>query len=346
MSYTYELMWLPSLVPDSYVLVTSRGDSVAVRHYASAKLPPHIDRSRSLASIEAEARQAGAPVIRESAKSTENASHWWMRIAVANRKRGLAPGSHPSPATATARPPRIPSSSAPMVDHRGRALVTLADWQALHPERHWKAGYSAMELARSWREAAGFPPAVANALRKGPFEDLAFVRGIAECRTPVPGAGRPSHTDLMVEARDAGGQGVAIAVEGKVNESFGPLVGAWRTKVDDTRSAENKAERLAGLCDGLQLSVDDPATDRLRYQLLHRTWAALSHAESMGASRSVLLVHSFATGPDADNRAAFREFLRAMGQSSFELGHPIRLGERRGIELWAAWVSDTPLPRT
>ena len=206
----------------------------------------------------------------------------------------------------------------------------------------FRSGYSAMELARAWHHADGFPAAVAAVLASGPFGPLAVVRAIAECRTPVPGAGRPSHTDLMVEAADAAGGRVVIAVEGKVNESFGPLVGAWLREVDHERSAANKLERLRGLCDGLGLPMG-AGTEALRYQLLHRTWAAVSHAKSVGAQRAVVLVHSFAPPPDYDNRAAFGAFLAAMGQATFTSGAVLPLGRRMGVDLWAAWVSDTPL---
>ena len=44
MSWTYELMYLPRLRPGSYVLVASRGASVAVRVYTQGV--EHLDQSR------------------------------------------------------------------------------------------------------------------------------------------------------------------------------------------------------------------------------------------------------------------------------------------------------------
>lgn len=344
MSYDYRLMHLPSIQKDSYVLVTSRGDSVAVRHYATATATPNPIRSRKLGEIEAEAKRSRAPVIVEGTHSTEDPGHWWRRIQAANRRAGIGSSSAP-PASPTPVPPREPppaSQPRRFVSHLGTPLNTLADWQALHPAGHWKAGYSAMELARAWHHADGFPREVAAVLASRPFGPLAVDRAIAECRTPVPGVGRPSHTDLMVEAVDGVGGRVVIAVEGKVRESFGPLVGAWLREVDHERSAANKLERLHGLCTGLGLPMG-AGTEALRYQLLHRTWAAMSHAKSAGAHRAVVLVHSFAPPPDYDNRAAFGAFLAAMGQTTFTPGVVLPLGRRMGIDLWAAWVSDTPL---
>ena len=59
MRYTYQLMFVPSIRADSYVLVTSEGASVAVRHYADPTTVPKPDRSRNLARIIEEARRAG-----------------------------------------------------------------------------------------------------------------------------------------------------------------------------------------------------------------------------------------------------------------------------------------------
>ncbi len=346
MKHDYRLMHLPSVEKHSYVLVTSQGDAVAIRHYPDETSSPRVHRPGALAEIEAEARRGRAPVIEEEPKRVELSTHWWRRIQAANRRAGLGPSSVPQ-LTPTVPSPKLPAPLqpqrlGPFVSHLGSPLATLTDWQALHPAVHWKAGYSAMELARAWHHADGLPPAVAAVLASGPFGPLVVDRAIAECRTSVPGVGRASHTDLMVEAADAAGGRVVIAVEGKVSESFGPLVGAWLREVDHDRSAANKLDRLRGLCDGLGLPMG-AGTETLRYQLLHRTWAAVSHAKSVGAQRAVVLVHSFAPPPDYDNRAAFGAFLAAMGQAAFAPGVVLPLGRRMGIDLWAAWVSDTPL---
>ncbi len=90
MNDTYRLMWLPSICRESYVLVTSRGDSVAVRRYASPRVPPRVDRSQRLLSLEAEARQAGKPVMEELVITVDDVGHWWRRTMVANRGGGLS----------------------------------------------------------------------------------------------------------------------------------------------------------------------------------------------------------------------------------------------------------------
>ncbi len=356
MSWSYELMLLPAITEDTYVLVTSRGDSVAVRIYSSADHPPRRLDGRDLPSLRElrrQARGAGHPVLEERAHKTTDVHYWLQRIKHANSVLPNQPATQSSPDPPPRTDPHGPSLQAwrgtptqpgGFQDHQGRPLITLEDWRSVHPERHWKKGYSAMELARRWSHAQGIPPRVADALRGGGIGPLTLRRAVAECRTPVPGGGRPSHTDLMVEATDASGALVVLGVEGKVSESFGPLVKSWLAKVEQDRSRENKEQRLAGLLDALAIDRPHHEIAGLRYQLLHRTYAAIAHAEGLGASQAVLVVHSFATGADAANQRAFATFLDAMGSEPVEPGAVASLGPRQGIELSAVWVQDRPLP--
>lgn len=95
---------------------------------------------------------------------------------------------------------------------------------------------------------------------------------------------------------------------------------------------------------GLGLSVGTEAVGGLRYQLFHRTYAALAHARAVKATRAVLVVHSFADGADRDNQADFRRFLAAMGADGEGMGTAARIGVRSGVNLSAVWISDRPLP--
>jgi hypothetical protein len=83
-----------------------------------------------------------------------------------------------------------------------------------------------MTLARSWEAVHGFPPEVSAALATTTdpvLKDLSMLIAIPEYQVALPGGDRPSQTDLLVLARGAEGL-VAIAVEGKVDEAFGPTV--------------------------------------------------------------------------------------------------------------------------
>ena len=164
------------------------------------------------------------------------------------------------------------------------------DWQRFlaEPDKQWKKGYSARALAYCWQEANGLPTEVKKVFPNSGvslFGDIEMVLALPEHKTPLPGGSRPSQSDIFVLAR-AGNRLVAITVEGKVSEPFGPTVAEWLKK-----DSPGKQKRLAFLCDTLQLEVEQVSS--LRYQLLHRTVSALLEARRFCAHAAVMLVHSF-----------------------------------------------------
>jgi hypothetical protein len=170
---------------------------------------------------------------------------------------------------------------------------SYGDWQRLlaKPKLHWKAGYSAMTRARSWEAAApaGFPPEVAACLGSAgvpELQNLSLLLALPEFQVPLPGGERPSQTDLLAMARGSKGL-VAIAVEGKVDEAFGPTIGQKRAE-----KSAGVDERLASLFQCVGLTAAN-VTDGIRYQLLHRTASAVLVAEQFFAAAAVMLVHSF-----------------------------------------------------
>jgi len=207
------------------------------------------------------------------------------------------------------------------------------DWRPLlaEPEKHWKAGRSAHALATSWEIADAFPPRVSAVLEASgddALRGLDLLAAIPEYQTPLPGGTRPSQTDLLVVARSDSGL-VVMAVEGKVDEPFGPLISEWR---DGT---PGKERRLAFLCELLGLEPD--AVGDLRYQLFHRAAAALLEAERFHALTAVMLVHSFSpTHARFDDYAAFAAALSAHAEPD----SVCPIGTRFGRELSLAWVTD------
>ena len=153
------------------------------------------------------------------------------------------------------------------------------DWRRLlaRPDRHWKAGFSAMTLARSWEEARGFPAevdAILRSSRQSELEGLEPLLIVPEYQIPLPGGTRASQTDVFVLGRAATGL-VTIAVEGKVDEAFGPTVSERRTD-----NSEGVEIRLKFLLQCLGLS-EIPGS--IRYQLLHRTASAVIAAQQFFA---------------------------------------------------------------
>lgn len=196
------------------------------------------------------------------------------------------------------------------------------------PEKRWKTGFSARTLAYSWQEANGFPSEVHQALASyEPLADIKLLLALPEHQVHLPGGSRPSQNDIWVLAR-AGTELVSIAVEGKVNEPFGPALADWL----DGGSA-GKTVRLAFLRNELGLPEDIP--DTVRYQLLHRTASAIIEAKRFGAKHAVMLVHSFSqSNLWFEDYSAFAALLGAQ----VEVNRITSIGERDGVHLHLAWV--------
>jgi hypothetical protein len=207
------------------------------------------------------------------------------------------------------------------------------DWQRLlaKPDLHWKAGYSAMTLARAWEAAApqGFLPEVSAILQTATaneLHDLSLLLALPEFQVPLPGGERPSQTDLLALARGSEGL-VVVAVEGKVDETFGPTVGQKRAE-----SSVGVDERLRYLFGCLELT--NHVADAVRYQLLHRTASAVLIAEQFFASAAVVLVHSF-----SPSNKWFEDFLAfsALFEVKPNVGELVAIGKPRGIPLFVGW---------
>ncbi len=333
------LLYVPEIEPKSFFFfyyVGQSGRSYSVRTYWSPKAPP---RHRTQADFDFTADE-----IMTLARHREqvpkhrvtDSQHWYAQTKRLNDKYlGRAVGNEPRTIRqrASHELPK-PTGASPFVSRDGASLTTMADWQAQHPEHHWRAGYSAMELARSWSSAEGLPQTFQRALNLHPFRGLTLERGVVEHNTDVPGKGRASCTDLMVTARTLAGEGVVIGVEGKVDESFGPLVSEWIAK-----GGVNRQARLDGLCEGLGL---DPASvGGQRYQLFHRCYAALATARDQGCVHAVMAVHSLeGRGASGDNWRDFVRFARAMGARDVVAGRPVEVGERMGRRFWLMWVTE------
>jgi hypothetical protein len=167
---------------------------------------------------------------------------------------------------------------------------TPEDWktQLAESNKQWKIGHSAMALAYCWMEAEGFPSSVKRLFQKSAysvFKDIAFLVGFVEHKVPLPGGGHPSQSDIFVLAKSKKDL-VAIAVEGKVSESFGETIRDWLKD-----ESKGKKTRLKFLNKLLQLNQDN--LQIIRYQLLHRTASAIIEAKRFNASTALMLVHSF-----------------------------------------------------
>ena len=181
------------------------------------------------------------------------------------------------------------------------------DWRALlaDPDKHWRAGYSARTAAEHWEKSPGLPPEIDAVFQRASLGPAELLVAFPEWKTPLPGGRRESQTDILALVRTPSGVFVA-GVEAKVAEPFGPTVGEWLEN-----ASNGKLERLEFLKRTLGLE-GNIAT--LRYQLLHRTAAALIEAERFGAAGAAMIVQSFS--PVSAWKDDFEVFAEAMGMKS------------------------------
>ena len=169
------------------------------------------------------------------------------------------------------------------------------------PDLHWATGYSARTVAHAWEAAKGLPPEIEKILVQA-FGPTELLFAIPEHKTPLPGGRRESQSDVFAICRHSAGL-VACAIEGKVNEPFGPTVAQQMVN-----ASRGKIERLDYLCS--MLGIEQCPTD-IHYQLLHRTVSALIEAERFHAQDAAMIVHSFSL--DLRWFDAFERFAKLLG---------------------------------
>ena len=204
------------------------------------------------------------------------------------------------------------------------------DWRSFlaDPDKQWVEGYSAHAIAHSWEKANGFPPEIDSVLQQS--SSLSGIEPLLifpEWKVPLPGGSRPSQNDIWILARCRLGL-VSISIEGKIEESFGPLVGQWKEN-----ASKGKLSRLEYLAE--VLGILEPIPDHIYYQLLHRTASAVIEAERFGATHAAMLVHSFSPA-----NAGFNDFKNFVGlyNASTEIGKLVSVKALHNIPLHLAWV--------
>jgi hypothetical protein len=247
---------------------------------------------------------------------------------------------------------------------RDKEIHSVRDWgRHAKPasKTHWKKGRSAMELARAWTSEHG-PKALRILLDQvtgtAGFEAK---RGVAEAQTRFDGFGGPRNHDLLLVGEAAGGKTV-VSIEGKVDETFGQTLGAYRNAARRRiarKQPTNALERLQGLTQAIA-GWDAGAAPRrleLRYQLFTAVAAAVAAAADEEADQAVLCIHELNTkGMDDEKRKQNDEDLRKFvdvvfderpGRDESWIVGPLKLhggSERipRGIALYIVKLSTPP----
>lgn len=202
------------------------------------------------------------------------------------------------------------------------------------PEKQWKTGYSARTLAHAWEAAQGLPEEVLNLFSSHPefgAVEAELLLAIPEHKVPLPGGSTESQNDVFALVR-IGERTLSVAVEGKVDEPFGPVVGEWFSNASD-----GKRERMTFLCETLGLA--EPVPGNIYYQLLHRTASAVIEAQRFKTDVAVMVVHSFST--DRKWFDVFAEFVKLYGLT-VKVGELVEAQIPSGIPLFLGWACGDP----
>lgn len=220
----------------------------------------------------------------------------------------------------------------------------IRDWRSWTPPKdpkHWRAGRSALELARAWfmSQEPVCPEEVRVLLATSPgLSDLTLVAGTPEVVTPLPEAGEGRNHDLVLEGVARVGR-VLITVEAKGDESFGnELIGGYWGRKRDGREglspvrsrAPERIESLLTILLGGPARPSEPPWSELRYQLLTAAVGTLLEAKQRQADLAVPVVHEFKT-TETDllkqerNALDFWRFLEALHLCDASEGRPGQL---------------------
>lgn len=191
---------------------------------------------------------------------------------------------------------------------QNRQGATIADWRDWTPPKdpnHWKAGRSAMELARAWFTSRSPQcPAEIEALlaTNSITSPVQFLDGVPEAITGLPGGGGGRNHDLLLKG-EINGQKVIASIEGKADERFGnsTVKAAWnraRASIKPTK-VDKRIENLLEMIFGTQARPDQAPWNDLRYQLLTGVAATAIEASRYSTigqpAVGLFLVHEFHT---------------------------------------------------
>jgi hypothetical protein len=200
----------------------------------------------------------------------------------------------------------------PPVIKSAKLINSVQRWKELapprNPDRQWKPGKSAMELARAWLSNGGLavPNELANLLRDSRLTpeltpDLEFIEAHAEASSKFDEFSGDRLQDLEVLCRNKiSKEWVILSVEGKCTENFGRTIKSEYHKPE----GQNIQARIVGL---LHRIFGDAATVeqyfKIRYQLIHGLAGAVAAAKHYRSPLAVFLVHEFVTEEQSRSEA-------------------------------------------
>lgn len=208
-------------------------------------------------------------------------------------------------------------------------IRSIADWRRLappvNPDKQWKEGRSAFELARAWVSSTGdamVPIELVQLFEKTEFATVAFNEVEPEKLVRFDEIRNPRHADLVIKAESSRLGTLAISIEAKADEEFGRRLRTVRAEAAG-KPGSRIEERVSSLCAGLFGQANPQPYNNLRYQLLFGAAAAVAHGNSLGASAAFFIVHEFITPLTSDarhnaNHANLDQFISRLSNGSIE----------------------------
>ena len=215
----------------------------------------------------------------------------------------------------------------------GKRIKSWEDWARPKRDYHWKAGRSAMELAKSWfREGRLSPPSefIALLLSEPRLQELKLLRGTPELVTALPERGEGRNHDLTLVGKTPR-ESVTICVEAKADEPFGAetVREYWeramqRRNLSESTRVPERIQALLGMIDRSGLLPAESAWGLVRYQLLTAICGTARQAQLDSSSLGVFVVHEFRTESTLKenlrrNQLDFEKFLSELSSSAMNI---------------------------
>lgn len=230
----------------------------------------------------------------------------------------------------------------------GKLIKSCKDWARPKLDYHWKAGRSAMELAKSWfRGGRLSPPSefIALLLSEPRLQELTLLRGTPELVTALPERGEGRNHDLALVGQTPR-ESVTICVEAKADERFGneTVREYWeramrRRNLGESTRVPERIQALLGMIDRSGSVPAESPWGSVRYQLLAAICGTVRQAQLDSSSLAVFVVHEFHTESTLKeklkrNQLDLEEFLSVLssGAMSVESGRLYGPFEITGVD--------------
>lgn len=202
----------------------------------------------------------------------------------------------------------------------------------LGAKHHWKDDRSAKCLIDCWWAANDIPASIRRMLDEAPeWRDAILIDAFAERCTDLKD-GRPSHSQSdLLGVIGLPTKIAVLSIEAKVDEGFDKTVGQWI--VDGSAGKATRLARLTKL-----LGIPSQGVEALRYQLLHRTAAAVLEAKRYRTDQAAMIVQSWC--PDMSSFGDYQAFCRTLGVPDPQANHLSASISLEGVQLRIGWSAE------